>query len=54
MKFRFLVAAVLLLLAVLVDFTSRVLSVGADLVLIGLAVYVALPFLKPVLKVAKK
>lgn len=54
MKLRLFFAALLLLLAILVDFTSKILSVGADLALIGLAIYVAMPFLKFAFKAAKK
>lgn len=45
-KFRLLVAAALLLLSVLVDFTSKILSVASDGVLVGLAVFIAWPFIK--------
>lgn len=54
MKIRLFFAAFLLLLAILVDFTSRILSVGADLAFIGLAIYVAMPFLKSAFKASKK
>jgi len=49
-QLRLVIAAVLLFWAVLVDFTSRLLSMGSDAVLIGLAVYVAWPCLKVALK----
>lgn len=45
-KFRLLVAALLLAMAVLVDFSSRLLSVTSDALLIGIAVYLAWPFVK--------
>ena len=47
--FRLLVIAALLLLSVLVDFTSRILSVASDGVLLALAVFIAWPLIKVVL-----
>lgn len=49
-QLRLIIAGVLLFWAVMVDFTSRILSMGSDAVLIGLAVYVAWPCLKTALK----
>ncbi len=54
MKLRLFFAALLLLLAIVVDFTSRILSVGADLAFIGLAIYIVMPFLKSAFKALKK
>lgn len=53
-RFRLIVAALLLLLAVLVDFGSRLLSVTSDGLLVGLAVFIAWPMLKPLLKTPAK
>lgn len=47
---RLIIAAVLLFWAVIVDFASRLLSMGSDAVLIGLAVFIAWPCLKASLK----
>lgn len=43
---RLIITALLLFWAVIVDFTSRVLSMGSDALLIGLAVFIAWPVIK--------
>lgn len=45
-QLRLIIAALLLFWAVLVDFTSRILSMGSDALLIGLAVFIAWPVIK--------
>lgn len=39
MDIRLILVVALLLLSVVVDFTSKIMSIGADLVLVGLAMY---------------
>ena len=45
-KLRLAVVAILLVLVVLVDFTGKLMSIAADGVLVGLAIYFAQPLLK--------
>lgn len=49
-QLRLVITALLLFWAVMVDFTSRLLSMGADAILIGLAVVIAWPVIKVALK----
>lgn len=44
---RWIVAGVFLLLSVGVDFSSKLLSIAADGLIIGVAVFVLLPLIKP-------
>lgn len=53
-NFRLGAAAVFLVLAVLVDFAGRVMSVVADAALVGVAVYVLMPLFKNTLANGKK
>lgn len=46
-RWRYVVAAALLVLSVVVDFTSKLLSVASDGVLVGLAIYMIWPIIKP-------
>lgn len=46
-RWRYVVVAALLGLAIGVDFTSKFLSVVSDGVLIGLAIYIIWPIIKP-------
>lgn len=45
-KLRLAVVAILLVLVLLVDFTGKLMSIAADGVLVGLAIYFAQPLLK--------
>ncbi|ELD1608193.1 DUF3927 family protein (plasmid) [Escherichia coli] len=45
-KLRLVLIAILLILVVLVDFTSKLMSVAADGILVGLVVYFIYPHLK--------
>jgi hypothetical protein len=51
LNLKLLLVAALLVMSVLVDFTSMILSRVSDGILIGLAVYLAWPFINAALKV---
>lgn len=52
-KLRLAVVAILLVLVVLVDFTGKLMSIAADGVLVGLAIYFAQPLLKKIEVIAE-
>ena len=47
-RVRLIVAALLVLLSLVVDFSSRILSIGSDLLLVAIAAYLAWPYIKKV------